>query len=278
MNKSDIQLKMLYKFLSLFNLNTTIKSHENVIYKMKAGNIILLYDNDLNPVGRVYTDDADRIIVEAMFKDYCFYAMSKDDNTDEYGFDYTLKNSDSTYVIDGEYTTKLGIKYDGLVIKNKLMLYENGKFIGKCVFDTLKNMFKIYNKKTNNYVRYINNEFFHNNNGKVIRIDNEFGDFIYQVISEDESENICGYSQIKDYGKTYDYTSCELEFRTILEEIDEEYFDFLTNQKEIFNTLQDDLFENMACTSLKNFNKKQLDAMLDIDFSKFAGRKKVKKS
>ena len=195
MNKSDIQLKMLYKFLSLFNLNTTIKSHENVIYKMKAGNIILLYDNDLNPVGRVYTDDADRIIVEAMFKDYCFYAMSKDDNTDEYGFDYTLKNSDSTYVIDGEYITKLGIKYDGLVIKNKLMLYENGKFIGKCVFDTLKNMFKIYNKKTNNYVRYINNEFFHNNNGKVIRIDNEFGDFIYQVISEDESENICGYSQ-----------------------------------------------------------------------------------
>ena len=33
----------------------------------------------------------------------------------------------------------------------------------------------------------------------------------------------------------------------------------------------------MACVALKNFNRKQLDAMLDIDFSKFSNDKTLKK-
>lgn len=277
MDKNDIQLKMLYKFLSLFNLSTMIKSHDKVIYNLKIGDIIPLYDSDLNTVGRVYINYEEEIIIEAMFKDYCFFAIGNNEDTDEVGYKYTLENYDSSYEIKGEYKTQKGVKLDGLIVKNSMILYQNGIYSGKCIFDTLKNSFKMHNRKTENFAKYINNEFCHNNNGKFIRIDNEYGNFIYQVSSDKEDENICGYSFLNKSGKLFDYTSCELEFRRIIEEIDDEYFDFLKSQKELFNALQHNLFENMACVALKNFNRKQLDAMLDINFSKFSSNKTLKK-
>ena len=277
MSKNDIQLKMLYKFLSLFNLSTMIKDNNKVIYDLKSGKTIILHDDCLNPIGRVYISCEEEIIIEAMFKDYCFFAIGNNEDTDEVGYKYTLKNYDSSYEIKGEYKTQKGIKLDGLIIKNSMVLYQNGINSGKCIFDTLKNNFKMHNPKTKNFVKYINNEFCHNNNEKFIRIDNEYGNFIYQVISDKEDENICGYSFLNKSGKLFDYTSCELEFRRIIEEIDDEYFGFLKSQKELFNLLQHNLFENMACVALKNFNRKQLDAMLDIDFSKFSNDKTLKK-
>ncbi len=274
MEKNNITLKMLHKFLSLFNIHILKEDYDNLSSVLEKNGFVFLYDDTLNSVGRVFVDNED-VIVQAMFKDYYISAIGRKIQNDTYCYEYSIKEAETRKKYVGKYETKKGIKLDDIMVKNSIALFIDGKLITRCTFDTLNNKFVIYNEETNNYVKYRNNEFYQRNKDTNIMIVNNFGEFIYEYNKGDN--NIFGYSSILNDNKSYNYTDVELEFRRIIEEIDEEYFEFIKHEKELFNAFQYNLFELLACTGLKNFNRTQISAMLDIDFEKFSKNLKIKK-
>lgn len=274
MENDNVMFKALPNFLSLFNFSIQEKEKE-LLYKLKNGYIVNIYDEDLNPVGKLFYSDG-KVVIQAMLWDASFNAFSFYDETDS-GYKYSIKKIDSNDKLTGEYKIEKGFKLDGIIIKNKMKLYKNGEFIANCKFDTLKNLFKLYNRKTNEGVKHRNNELVYYNNRKITTIVNENGNFFYYIFSGIETDNLGGYLPLKAKIKNYDYTIYEVTMGKILTELDSDYFSFLDMQKKLFNDFHENLFENLACSSLKNFNKRQLAAILDVDFSKHGSCYKKKK-
>lgn len=274
MKKNSVILKMLHDFLSLFNLSITNADKEYLSYTLCSGKPVTIYDDDLNPLGRVFVKN-DEVIVQVMFKDYFISAVGKQHENNKYCYEYVIKGFNKEKEYKGQYVIKRDDKHDRLLIQNSILLFEDEQFVAKCCFDTLRNTFEMYNSNLKNGVKYRNNEFYHRNKNDITQINNYNGEFIYDVITPLNTRNIYGYSSISNYNND-DYTNCEIEFRRILEEIDGMYFEFLRVQKELFSFYQENLFENLACSAIKNFNPKQLSAMLDIDFEKLSSACKKK--
>lgn len=274
MKKNSVILKMLHDFLSLFNLSISKADKEYLSYTLCSGQAVTIYDNDLNPLGRVFVR-SDEVIVQAMFKDYFISAVGKQLEKNKYCYEYVIKGFSAEKKYKGEYVIKRDDEQDEPIIQNSILLFEDEQFVAKCCFDTIRNTFKMYNSKLKNGVKYRNNEFYHRNRNFITQINNYKGEFIYDVITPLNTKNIYGYSYISNDNN--DYTNYEIEFRRVLEEIDGTYFEFLRTQKELFNFFQENLFENLASNAIKNFNKKQLSVMLDIDSEKLscAYKKKI---
>lgn len=278
MQEKVIILKLLNNFLALFDLTILEQNQNQLVDFDYSNNTFIICDKDNNPVGKMFMDDS-QIHVQANLENGRLNADSyANSENNEYGFRYTIGNFNSKSKLLGEYQFTKGVKLDGILIKNSIRILKNYKFVGKCTFDTLRNTFRIYDAVNNEKISYRNNELIHESSDKLVSICNYNGMYIYAILTDLE-EGIGGCSFIKEHTDDHDYTACEIEFRRILEEIDETYFDLLDSQKEMVNCFQKNLFEKLACASLKNYNKTQLSSMLDIDFSLTAGygKKKINK-
>lgn len=273
MKKNNV--KIISDFLSLFNLIILDEGIKKIRHKLGAIDGIVVYDKNLNPVGRAFVFN-EQIVIEAIFEDSYFNAVSFC-NEKDYGYRYSIKKVNQSDELIGEYALENGIKLDGAIVENKIKLYKAGKLITKCKFDTLRNSFSLYNKKANQSLKYRNNELFYYDNHEITRIINQNGNFFYYVTSPIQNNNLGGYFPLKNEIKNRDYTIYEVTFEKILNEIDSSYFSFLNSQVELVNGFGESLFENLACSSLKNFNKRQLISILGIDPNKGISYHKNKK-
>lgn len=268
MKKNDLVLSALPLFLSMLNLDMDDK--ENFISLLDLGNDVSLYDENGNCVGKIFKQ-GEEFYIQVMFKNKYFSAASyADKEKGEYGFKYDINSLGFRKKLIGEFAVREGLKLDKVIIKNSLLVFIRGKFIGKCTFDTQRNVFKFYNAKNKEEVRYRNNEFIHETKDATVKINNYYGTFVY-LVQAGEEDSFGGCSFVDDYAD-YNYTDCEIEFRRLLEEIDEPYFSFLIKQKRLLNKFKPGFFEKVAQISLKNYNDEQLQNMLDID----TGYQKVK--
>ncbi len=274
MKKNSVILKVLHDFLSMFNLFISEIDKEYLSYILCSGQPVTIYD-DLSPLGRVFIKN-DEVIVQVMFKDYFISAIGKQRESNKYCYEYVIKGFNEEKELRGNYVVKTNDRQDEVSVQNEILLFENEQFVAKCCFDTLKDTFKMYNFKLKSSVKYQNNQFYHRNGKFITQINYYNGEFIYDVITPLNTKNIYGCSFISKYNDC-NYTDYETEFRRILKEIDGWYFTFLKSQKDLFNFFQENLFENLACGAIKNFSKKQLSYILDIDFKKssFTYKKKM---
>lgn len=266
MKYDDILINMLYKFLSLFKITVDEYIKEDVPFLLKLGKKIELYDYNSNNVGYAYLQDK-KIIIQVMLENYYLNAVARKLENETYEYKYSILSTNFKDILYGKYSTKRGEKLDRVLVSNMVSIFKNKEFIYKSEFDTLKNTIKLFDIQNKESAFYRNNEFTHSKNNEVVKIINKNGEFEYYVANDTDEKGIYGYSYVGNFG--YNYTPYEEEFRKIIDEIDPDYFTLLNNQKKLINTFCDGLFESICVKSLKNYNKNQLKAMLDIDFSTF---------
>ena len=266
MKNEDILLNMLYKFLSLFKITVDEYTKQNIPFLLKIGEKIELYDYDYNHVGYAFLQD-EKIIVQVLLENYYLNAVASKEKNDTYEYKYSISSTDFKDVLKGMYSTKKGQKLDKVLIFNLVDVFKDNELIYKCEFDTLRNTIKLIDVKNNESAFYRNNEFSHKKQDMETKIINDNGAFEYYVYDKIKDNDIFGYSYVNNY--KYDYTLIEDEFRKIIDEIDTDYFTLLNKQKNIINSFSNGLFESICVKSLKNYNKKQLQDMLDIDFESF---------
>ncbi len=266
-----------YQFLSLFELSV-FNLKEKSFYK---GEKIIIYNKMLDPVGEAFYCDG-KITINAFLENSHLYANSFYDGN-SLGYNYSIEKNNSTDKLNGLFQTQKGEKYDDMVIENKMYLYKNNKLISKCLFNTQRNAFIISGYKNKQKIKYINNKLIFLNNYKENKVVNENGKIYYfrrPIFVESINENIdnfAGYKPLDVRIYNYDYTPYDIAIVDLINELDDMYYPFIEKQKELFNDFYEGLFETLACTSLKNFNRKQLISLLNIDFSKFASKSIVKK-
>ena len=266
MQNDDILLNMLYKFLSLFKITVDEYTKQNIPFLLKIGEKIELYNYDYNHVGYAFLQD-EKIIVQVLLENHYLNVVASKEKNDTYEYKYSISSTDFKNAIKGVYSTKKGKKLDKVLVSNSVDIFKDRELMHKCYFDTLRNTIKLIDVKNKESAFYRNNEFSHQKIYEDVKIINKNGEFEYYVSNLNDEKGIFGYSHVDSYG--YDYTSYEDEFRRIIEEIDPDYFSLLNKQKNIINNFSDGLFESICVKSLKNYNKKQLQDMLDIDFSTF---------
>lgn len=269
-----------YKFLSLFELSVS-NLEEKSFYEGKK---IIIYNKMLDPVGEAFYCNG-RITIDAVLENSYLYANSFYDGNSS-GYNYTIKKNNSNDKLIGLFQTQKGIKYDNIIVENELSLYKDDSFISKCYFSTLKNAFKILSYKSKQKVTYISNKLTFLNNLQENKVINENGQIYYfrrPIFDEkyyeniDNIDNIAGYKPLDVKIYNYDYTPYDIAIVDLINELDDDYYPFIEDQKELFNDFHEGLFESLACTALKNFNRKQLKSMLNINFSKFTSKSKVRK-
>lgn len=278
MTKEQRMQKNIRKFLSLFNVYVSKEDKEDFLSKLYNGELIYLYNDSLDAVGQM-TFTKDGLNIYCMNKDYIFSAVSMKNDAGLLDFEYQINEIENySNCIKGKYLIEKGSKLDGILLENIVDIYENGNFVGKCVFDTLRNYFYMYDAIEKQTAKYRNNEFRYENKEKEINITHEKGNIMYEVNYLHRTDrNVYGNKIIPFPLPSFQFYKIEKAIEEIIQEFDSNYFEMVDNMKEKANNFNENLFENLACSAIKNFDRKQLESMLKIEFIKFKGKSKTKK-
>lgn len=292
MNNQERLKKNIIKFLEIFNLYIKEDDEIDLLKKLYSGQIIYIYNDCMDPVGQmIFTKD--NLQIYSMSKDYVISAISSRNEDALLNFEYSINDINNyNNCIKGKYHIEKGQKIDGILIKNVVDIYQNGNFIGKCVFDTLRNYIYIYDAANKKILTYRNNELKYSDKEKEINIVHERGNVMYGVnyVHKPTKNSMFEVNPLRNsdrdiYGNklisyplpTYLFYKIEQTMGEVIEEYGDGYYESIEFMKEQVNNFNENLFENIATSSLKNFDKKQLDSMLKIDFSKYKGQSKTKK-
>lgn len=270
--------KNIVEFLEIFNFFIN-DDYKNVLIKeLYNGQVIYIYNDCMDIVGQMnYTKN--ELCIYAMNQKFVLSAVSKKNSDGLLDFEYSINDiNNSKNCLNGKYYIEKGKKVNGILITNMVDVYQNSNFVGKCAFATLRNYLYIYDVKSNIIVKYRNHEFKYRDKEKEINIVHDSGNVMYEVNYRfDSDRNIYGNKIISYPLLNTQHHKVEQEIDLLMNEFNNKYFESLKHMKEQVNNFSENLFENMAILSLKNFDRNQLDSMLKIDFSKYEGKAKVKK-
>lgn len=274
----NLKERSIITFLSMFNLNIKKEDYHMIIDNLVFYKEIFLYNNNLDAVGKLIINGSN-ISIYSECHGSVLSAIGKLSNDDLYNFEYCITNyKNNKDYLSGSCEFTKSINYNCVFIKNKIDVYKDNCNIAKCIFNSLKNIFKISDYISQSFASYRNSSFVHTTNDKKIGIENDKGNITYLVkTSGEKSNDICGKAKCEIDTQTYDYSACEIEFRKIIDEYDPEYISLVNEQKQKINEFWNDLFQNVATATLKRFNKKQFKSMLNINTSKRSCTQKVKK-
>lgn len=292
MNNQERLKKNITKFLQMFNLYINDEDKKDLLKKLYNGQTVYIYNDCMDVVGQM-TFSKDNLQIYSMNKDYIISAVSDRNEDALLNFGYSINDINNyNNCIKGKYYIEKGKKIDGILIKNVIDIYQNGNFVGKCVFDTLRNYIYIYDITNKTIIRYRNNELKYSDKDKEINVVHDRGNIMYGVNyvhkadrnaifevnpPQSSDRDVYGNKKISYPLPNHLFYKIEQAIAETMEEFNNNYYERIEFMKNQVNNFNENLFENLATSSLKNFDRKQLDSMLKIDFSKYKGKAKTKK-
>jgi len=264
-------VSILPMFLSIFDLY--INENDDNLGFLLDGYGITIYDSNYNIVGRAMLDGWD-INIQVMLKYRILSIIGTQEGMDGYRYTYEIKNLNEQNFrrMCGHYSIRKGKKYDDYTIDVSGNIYRHNKRRCAFKFSTLKNKFLLVDYKDCDSVFYRKNELYHNTDDYTMVIKSDNGDLEYQVIAIKDDENLAGYMTLP---LVPDVARDEIAFRKIIDDVDPGYFDLVKKVEEKTDYFVPGIFKKAACRGLKNFNKSQLSAILDLDFSNDYCKQKV---
>lgn len=262
-------IKLFPSFLSVFDLY--INENDDYVGFLLDGYDVSIYDKDYNLVGRVFMDNGD-LNAQIMLKNSTISIIGKADGDKSYKYMYEIKNTKLYKKINGYYKINYGEKFDDYTIDTTGNIFTAGHRNYAFKFSTLKNKFLVIDYRECDSTFYRKNELYHNTNDHTTIIKADKGDLEYEIISVEEGKNLVGYTQVP---LVLNATMDEIIFRKILDDIDPSYVELINKVESKTDYFVPKMFKKLACRGLKNFNKSQLSAILDIDFSEDYCKTKV---
>lgn len=278
MKGSNLKEKSLTTFLSMFRLRVKQEDYDIMLNDLVCYKEIFLYNDHLDAIGKLIIN-GNIVNMYSECNGNVLSAIGKLDKAGLYNFNYSI--TDSRYnknYLSGICEFTQSINYDCVFIKNKIDIYKDNCNIGKCIFNSLKNVFKISDYISQAFATYKNSSFAYSDLNKKVGIENKKGNITYLISSKNKnSKPIYGGAKCEIDILVYDYSACEIEFRKIIDQYSPEYISLLNEQKQLINEFWNGLFQNVATATLKRFNKKQFKSMLEINSPKKSCTQKVKK-
>ncbi len=275
MDMYKIVVILINHFLKVFNISKGVFTSNYVCDVLRNDGKYLIYDLNNNVVGSVKKEN-DYYVVNASFDDLQIVGMAsiiKDDGRDVLKMTYKVKNTTNNIDISGNYISNINDERSKKYLRNKLTTKNfftincDGKEIGYIRFYSIKNRVYILNILSDEYVSLSTHKLSHKVDGKKVLISyDKKSNYIETIIryDGDESANI-------GVGYKFDDKNLSLvsnEYKKIIDEYDDRYYDFINEEKNLLDKVQEGLFNRLIKGTLMFLNDNDLKCIFDIDNNK----------